>query len=230
MEIEKRLDLLKQMYAIYDAFGTAYQPACHKGCALCCTANVTMTTLEGLLIWNHWASAGSPPPLAALSRAAGRPRFQPKLTINRLAALCVRDEEIPEEAADPDVGPCPLLAEDLCMIYSVRPFGCRAMVSRSDCAEMGAADMPDEVLAANNLVMQFIEAIDVTGLSGNLIDILLYLSDSDRIGKYTGLEKLSPTDVLAANHPIPALMIPPEHQDRLQPLLQSIRQMLQAKA
>ena len=230
MEIEKRLNLLKEIYAIYDAFGTAYQPACRKGCQLCCTANVTMTTLEGVLILSHWEAAGTSPPLSAIASAADQPRFQPKLTINRLATLCVQDKEVPEEAADPDVGPCPLLAGSLCTIYPVRPFGCRAMVSRSDCAKMGAADMPDEVLAANNLVLQFVEAIDVNGLSGNLTDILVFLSNPGHLSKCKNMEKLSATDILAGNHPIPALMVPPEHQDRLQPLLQSIQQMLRANA
>ena len=226
MEIANRLHLLKELYARYEAFGAAYQPACRKGCALCCTANVTMTTLEGVLICHHWTSIGGEIPAGALSAAAARPRFQPRLTINHLAALCVQGEEIPEEAADPQVGPCPLLVDDLCSIYAVRPFGCRAMVSRTDCARTGAAEMPDEVLAANNLLLQFIEGIDVHGLSGNLTDLLLFLSTPEHLGMCERMEKLSPTGTLTGNHPIPALMIPPEHRDRLQSLLQSIQQML----
>ncbi len=230
MEIEKRLNLLKQIYGIYDAFGSVYQPVCRKGCALCCTANVTMTTLEGVLIRNHWKAEGVAPPMRVISMAAGRPRFQPQWTINHLAALCARDEVFPDEAADPEVGRCPLLVENLCSIYTVRPFGCRAMVSRIDCAKTGYADMPDEVLAANHLVLQFIEAIDVNGLSGNLTDILIFLTNPEHVGMCERMEKLAPVDTLAGNHPIPVLMVPPEHQERLQPLLQSIQQILRANA
>ena len=230
MEIEKRLHLLERVYHLYEGFGTTYQPACRKGCALCCTANVTMTTLEGMLIWNQWVAAGRTAPTGLLSAAAGRPRFQPKLTINDLAALCARDIEIPEEAADPEVGPCPLLEGNLCSIYTVRPFGCRAMVSRSDCSTFGAADMPEAVLAANNLVQQYIEAIDAVGLSGNLTDILLFLSNPEHLSACERMEKLPSTSVLAANRSIPVLMVPPEHQDRLKPLLQAIQRLLRARA
>ena len=230
MEIANRLHLLKRLYALYEEFGQAYQPACRKGCALCCTANVTMSSLEGFLIYNHWIAKGVTAPIEALSDAAARPRFQPRMTINHLADLCARDEELPEEAADPEVGRCPLLVDDLCSIYAVRPFGCRAMVSRIDCAKTGYADMPDEVLAANNLVLQFIEAIDVNGLSGNLTDMLLFLSNPEHFGMCERMEKLSPADTLAGNRPIPVLMVPPEHQGRLQPLLHSIQQMLRAHA
>ncbi len=230
MEIDKRLDLLRKIYARYESCGAAYQPACRKGCALCCTANVTMTTLEGALILNHWELEKEVVPADALADAARRPRFQPRLTINHLAALCAQDpvvdEEILEEAADPRVGSCPLLVGDLCSIYAVRPFGCRAMVSRSDCAKSGVADMPEEVLAANHMILQFIEAIDACGLSGNLTDILLFLSKPAHRSACERMEKLAPTDALAANRPIPVLMVPPEHQERLEPLQQAIRQML----
>jgi len=182
------------------------------------------------MIQNRWLAEGAPPPVGPLQAAARRPRFQPRITTNHLAALCVRpqagDPELPEEAADPRVGPCPLLVGNHCSIYAVRPFGCRAMVSRSDCAAHGAADMPDEVLAANTLVLQFIEAIDDGGLTGNLTDVLLHLAQMDRRDAYELQEKRYSSDGLAANRPMPCLMVPPEQRERLAPLLQAIRQIL----
>ena len=182
------------------------------------------------MIHNHWLAEGGDAPMRALQAAASRSRFQPRITTNHLAALCVRpqagDPELPEDAADPRVGPCPLLEGNLCSIYAVRPFGCRAMVSRSDCAAHRAADMPDEVLAANTLVLQFIEAIDDGGLTGNLTDVLLHLSQMERPDAYQSKERRSFSDELAANRPIPCLMVPPEQRERVAPLLQAIRRIL----
>lgn len=230
MQIEKRIALLEKIYRVYEAFCANFSSACRKGCALCCTANVTMTTLEGAMIHNHWLAEGGGAPVGALQAASRRPRFQPRITTNHLAALCVRpqagDPELSEEAADPRVGPCPLLVGNLCSIYAVRPFGCRAMVSRSDCAGHGAADMPDEVLAANTLVLQFIEAIDEGGLTGNLADVLLHLARMERSDAYECKERQSYADGLAANQPIPCLMVPPEQRERVAPLMHAIRRIL----
>jgi hypothetical protein len=167
---------LEKIYALYDQFFCAMRTACGKGCATCCTANVTMTTLEGLFMLDHWQAQGRKPPVELLRKSAQNPGFQPTLTINQLAALCLEDKQIPDESADPGAGPCPLLRNDHCTLYAARPFGCRAMVSLTDCAHSGEADMPDFVLAANNLISQFIEALDHAGRFGNLADILLLLS------------------------------------------------------
>ena len=230
MKIEKRIELLEKIYRAYEAFCAGFPLTCRKGCALCCTANVTMTTLEGVMIHNHWLAEGGSAPVGVLQAAARRPRFQPRITTNHLAALCVRpqagDPELPEDAADPRVGPCPLLVGNLCSIYAVRPFGCRAMVSRSDCAAQRAADMPNEVLAANTLVLQFIEAIDDGGLTGNLTDVLLHLAQMERPDAYQCNERRSFSNGLAANRPIPCLMVPPEQRERVAPLLQAIRRIL----
>lgn len=214
---------LEKIYALYDQFFCTMQTVCGKGCATCCTANVTMTTLEGLFILDHWQAHGRKPPMELLRKSAQNPGFRPTLTINQLAALCLEDKEIPEESADPGAGPCPLLRNDLCTLYAARPFGCRAMVSSTDCAYSGEADMPDFVLAANNLISQFIEALDHAGRFGNLADILLLLSAPAAVPpqEHPSLEKM------AANRSIPVLMIPPEHRQRMQPLLRALQQILQ---
>jgi hypothetical protein len=214
---------LGKIYALYDQFFNSLPTACGKGCATCCTANVTMTTLEGLFMLDHWQAAGEASPVEILRKSAQNPGFQPTLTINQLAALCLEDKEIPDESADPGVGPCPLLRNDCCTLYAARPFGCRAMVSSTDCAHSGEADMPDFVLAANNLISQFIEALDQAGRFGNLADILLLLA-----APATALPQEHPLlEKMAANRSIPVFMIPPEHRQRMQPLLQALQQILQ---
>lgn len=230
MDMETRVRLLEEIYALHADFCAPFAVVCREGCALCCTANVTLTTLEARLILNHWRDNGQGPPLADLAAAARRPRFQPALTLNHMAALCLQGAPLPDEAADPEVGPCPLLEKNRCSIYAVRPLGCRAMVSRAVCNPGDAAEMPEEILAANHLCMQYVEALDVQGLSGNLVDVLLFLSGPARCAADAAGGKVVPPAALAANCAIPVLMIPPEWRGRLLPLVQAIQKRVRAIA
>lgn len=216
MLINDALQRLQRIYDLHERFCADQTFACRRGCAPCCTANVTLTTLEARAIERHWARTGEKPPIARLQQAARHPRFRPRLTTNQLAAICAAGGEPPDEAADPAAGPCPLLNDTICTIYPARPFGCRAMVSHTDCARHGTADMPDRVLAANTLFLQFIESLDQNGRTGNLTDLLLW--------RLSGSTK-PPTD-LAANRTIPVLMVPPEQHTALQPLLGDLRPIL----
>ena len=216
---------------LYDIHATVVQEgglACCKGCAACCTRNVTLTTLEADLIrhylqteapngaWSQWCRR--------LAESGDLVRFQPQVTINQIADLCIRDAEIPEEEMDPEAGPCPFLGNDVCRIYPARPFGCRAMISTETCSTGHAALMPEFALTVNNVFLQYIEAADPGGMTGNLIDVLLTLSDD---------ENLDPTDIrrmaaherrhLIPNHPMSVLMVPPEHRNRMIPVLKDIQ-------
>ncbi|MFZ1986415.1 MAG: YkgJ family cysteine cluster protein [Desulfatitalea sp.] len=230
MDLTTCLRLLQKIYALHADFCAPFEVACREGCAVCCTANVTLTTLEGRLILNHWRDSGQGPPWADLEAAARRPRFQPALTLNHMAALCLQGAPVPDEEADPEVGPCPLLENNRCSIYAARPLGCRAMVSRAVCAPGGAAEMPEEILAANHLCMQYIEALDAQGLSGNLVDVILFLSGTDTLTVGATAGKIVPPAALAANRTLPVLMIPPELHRRLLPLVQAIQKHLHAIA
>lgn len=229
MDIQHRCNRLKSIYAIYDAFIAGTQKACRKHCALCCTCNVTATTLEGWLISEHIRTSLTAPGFGSESPSFIAParRFQPRVTINGMAALCVKGLPLPEELNDPAAGGCPLIEEDICPIYEVRPFGCRAMLSTVACHLGGEASMPPLILSANNIVMQFIEALDQPGATGNLLDILLYFSDTDRCRAYERQPVLSWPQPLVPNQSIPVLMIPPEHRKAVQPLLRALSSMLQ---
>jgi Fe-S-cluster containining protein len=226
MQMHLRLGALEKIYALHADFCGPFDLVCGPGCALCCTANVTLTTLEALKILRHWQDQGRAAPLAALAAAAQRPRFQPTLSINRMAALCLQGAPVPDEAADPGVGPCPLLEAQRCSIYSARPLACRAMVSRQTCGRGGTADMPEEILTANHLLMQFIEALDLPGASGNLADVLLFLLRPETLAAYAAGGRVAAPPPLIVHHAIPALMMPPELQARLLPLAQAARQCL----
>ena len=46
MEIERKLETLRQVLALYDGFAGTLETACRTGCSRCCTDRVTLTTLE----------------------------------------------------------------------------------------------------------------------------------------------------------------------------------------
>jgi hypothetical protein len=58
MNLNAKLTILEQMIDIYDQFVGEFDLACEKYCAHCCTANVTLTTLEGYRIIDHLEKAG----------------------------------------------------------------------------------------------------------------------------------------------------------------------------
>lgn len=226
MEIAQRLAILKKWFDLYDDFMARIDLACGKGCAACCTCNVTGTTLEGLLIYDHLAAGDGLEVLASKVFAAPEGRFQPAITLNQMVEMCVHDLKIPEETNDPGAGPCQWLNDDICPIYAVRPFACRAMCSLENCDISGEAQMPPLALSVNNVMMQYIEALDRPGCSGNLTDILQYLSQQENHQRYiNGSESQFPAP-LKPNLAFQVLMIPPEHRQEIGPLIEAMQGVL----
>jgi hypothetical protein len=223
MDLKIKLTLLERMLDIYDAFVSEFDLACEKFCAHCCTANVTMTTLEGYRIFADLEKNGQTGCLQDISRQSHPGRFTPLVSINRMADICSRGDDPPEEQMDPDAGPCPVLTDDACPLYAVRPFGCRCMVSAKNCGETGFADMDPFILTVNDVFLQHLEHIDAQGFTGNFADVMQFLeSDSNRQNYANG--RLGPPPAgLVANQPVFVLMIPPEHRERIAPLLSRIR-------
>ena len=129
---------------------------------------------------------------------------------------------MPEESCDPRWGTCPFLVDDACSIYDVRPFGCRAMMSVSDCRHTGYADMDEMALTVNNVFLQAIEHLDHTGLSGNLSDMIQNFMTKGVLEAYRDNTLTEPPGGLIRNQPIKILMIPPEHRSEIEPLLHSL--------
>jgi hypothetical protein len=155
----------------------------------------------------------------ALSRPSEKRVFRPLLTTNRIAELCRQGREIPEEAFGDPAEICPLLEENACPVYPLRPFGCRCLVSRVPCRESGTAEMPDFVLTVNTVFLQTIEHLDATGCTGNLADVLLCLLSAENRQAYEEGRLSCNATGLIGNHPLTVLMVPPEHRNRLQPIL-----------
>ena len=224
MDLARRLRLLEGLYAIHDRFTAGIDfLACGLHCDTCCTRNVTMTTLEGRYLLDGLWPEERRRLLQSLRAAAGRSRYRPSITTNTLARYCIEGREPPEENPPADAAPCPLLEEKACPVYERRPFGCRCFVSRKRCGDHGYADVDEWVLTANTVFLQTIEQLDCPGCFGNFSDVLLALDDWG----LTAAEDPPAPDCeaagLIANQPTRALMIPPEHMERVQPLLRAIR-------
>lgn len=221
LTLYRQLAVLDRLYEIYDRFIGRFPVACQKFCARCCTCNVSLTTLEARKIVQALDFDSQRDFLHLLKKQMTGPRFLPKITTNRLADICLAGEDPPEEASDPSWGPCPLLTDNACPIYDARPFACRCMVSRNQCADAGAADMEDLILTVNHVFLQYIEHVDKNGLSGNLSDVLARCIAQE--SGDSGLTSGPLQNTLIANAPLKALLIPPEHREKIAPILDAIR-------
>jgi hypothetical protein len=222
MGIHEKLAALDHIYRVYENFISEYEVACRRGCDRCCTRNVILTTLEAYKISTHLIESGQESLLERLSAVIDGPRFIPRVTTNGLAEICMRGEDPPEEASDPAWGPCPLLDDGQCPLYAVRPFGCRCMVSARRCDDAGFAEMDPFLVTVNNVMLQYIEHIDRDGCSGNLADLLVFMSSGENRRRYRdgGPEGLPAG--LIRNRAIRALMVPPRHRERIMPVMKSL--------
>ena len=223
MALEKKLEALSRVYKIYDAYSATLNLACQAKCAHCCTTNVTMTTLEGYKIIDDLMAAGKQGLIDSLKGIKERERFQPQLTTNRMAELCAADAKIPQEDTAGNWQDCSLLDDSLCTIYDLRPFGCRCFVSRKNCGQEGYADIDDFTASVNTVFLQVIEHLDAAGCSGNLIDVLQFMASDDMRLAYEQGEVDCEKNGLIVNWELKVLMIPPEHREKIEPILQQLR-------
>jgi Fe-S-cluster containining protein len=223
MDLNSKIAVLDQIYRVYDEFADRLDIACKKYCAGCCTRNVTLTTLEGYFIATHMISSGKSSLFENIESALPKKRFQPLTTTNRLADLCMKGEEFPEEKHHDSNERCPLLKDNLCPIYPVRPFACRCFVSKKDCRKHGYAEVDPFVLSVNNLFLQVIEHVDSQGFSGNLIDILNFMASKKNRYDYKKNILDNTGTGLIPNLKITVLMIPPEHRVEITPILKALQ-------
>jgi len=220
--LKKRTAVLNQLYSIYDDFIHGQNVCCKKKCDFCCTRNVILTTLEGNNIIEYINLNHKRELFGSLKINFQKKRFVPKITINNLAEMVCNGESPPEEEIDSNWGACPLLKRQECLIYPVRPFGCRCLVSQVSCLDKGYAELDPLVLTVNNIFLQTIERIDNQGLMGNLTDILLFLEPGDIPERYSR-NRLQPDKKKIKNSSIKFLMIPPEHRLPVKPILEAIQ-------
>jgi len=223
MKIKSKLEALNRVFEIYDAFSSTLDLACKEKCAHCCTSNVTITTLEGYKIVDDLIASGKLDVINKLKRMEAMPRFQPLLTTNRMADLCAADAKVPEEEMADEWQDCSLLTDSLCTIYDLRPFGCRCFISRQNCGETGFADIDDFTASVNTVFLQVIEHLDAEGCSDNLINVLQFMASEDNRRAYKQGQTNCEDSGLIVNWELKVLMIPPEHREGMEPILQQLR-------
>lgn len=222
-EADARRGILLKIYDAYEAFSQDWKTACEKYCSDCCTRNVTMTTLEGDLILNHLVSHHSMDLVDRVEEAIHQPRYQPAVSINRMATLCADGDPLPEEPDTPVQRRCPFLSKDTCLIYPVRPFGCRCFISKRRCSQIGFADIDPFYITVHTVVQQIVEHVDVAGGTGNLSDVILFLANGDCRKRYHSSGLVKPPDTICTNEPLKTLMVPPEHRAQIEPLIKSLQ-------
>ncbi len=214
--------VLEKLYRIYDDFSNNLELACKKKCAACCTRNVIVTSMETVKIVKNLMSTSQADLLKNVLKESGKERFIPKITINELANICMKGEEPPQEENNPMWGKCMLLKDNECSVYDLRPFACRCMGSLISCTSMGYAKLDPFTITVNEIFMQYIEHIDTHGVTGNLIDMLLFLGIRENRQSYEKNGALRTHKGLLQNMAMPVLMIPPEHREKAKPILKEI--------
>ncbi|MBU4209520.1 MAG: hypothetical protein KKD12_07625 [Proteobacteria bacterium] len=221
MDLYSKLEVLDRIYKIYDAFTDSLELACQRYCSTCCTRNVIITSIEGYKIADHLIENGKSELFKKIKDESYKKRFRPIITTNKIADLCIQGKELPDEEIDSSWGNCPLLINDECPIYMVRPFNCRCMVSKTNCVDK--AEMDPFVLTVNNVFLQYIEHIDQRGFSGNFTDVLLFMESEDNRKNYS-MEVLKEIGKdLIKNMPMPLLLVPPEHKQQIKPIINSLQ-------
>jgi hypothetical protein len=155
----------------------------------------------------------------AIQSRTSNNRFKPKITINKIADLFRKGDEPPEEGNKHLDKSCPVLKDNLCPIYEVRPFGCRCFMSKHDCSKAGYAEVDSFVMTLNTLFMQFVEQIDFMDFSGNFADVLLLMASNENRDNYKKNTLKHPGTDFVSNLEIKVLMIPPEHREKVKPIL-----------
>jgi len=223
MDITSKLKILDEIYAIYEKFAASLDLACKKYCDHCCTSGVTLTTLEGYKIIERLTADTGTDIIQKIQSASEINRYRPQISTNRLARMCADGLEPPGEIGDGNWQDCPVLLDQLCPIYELRPFGCRCLVSRHRCSDTGYAEMDEFVLSVNTVFLQTIEHVDAEGCSGNLVDVLQAMSDKKNRDAYRNGKLHCTGNGLIANQTLEVLMIPPEHRSGMEPILQELR-------
>ncbi len=225
MKMNKKLSILKDLYTLYGKYAGSVNHACRETCSTCCTRNMTLTSLEAMYLIEQTDHDILSDIMFDLESDKGKPSYKPLLTLNQVAGRCLDGRDIPEEVNDPGWGVCSILKEDLCPVYAQRPFGCRCMMSTGSCDESGFADMDSFSVTVSHVFIQYIEHLDGTGVLGNFNTVMGLLSKRKEIALYRdqGVKGLK-TPGLLPNQRMRLLLVPPEHQTKIRPLLNSIQQ------
>lgn len=204
---------IESLICLYNAFEELLDSAnwaCSRGCAVCCTDRVILTSLEMQVLAKHAEEIGQGEALDALAQQQVNADARPATTPNQLARLCVNNQEPPKELVPAgSAGICPFLGQGAaCSVYEARPLACRMMVSNTRCEPESTASMDDWYVTLGLVFSQLVEQVDVGGGYGLISDVYAALQGEDR--------PLLPCENL------PGIPAPPEHQLRLEAIIKNI--------
>ncbi|MBU1056797.1 MAG: YkgJ family cysteine cluster protein [Proteobacteria bacterium] len=216
--------ILLAIYEEFEKWAKEEKTVCSKGCTACCTQNVTMTAVEGDLIHRHIRENDQMEWFAGKLQEKGNTR-RPEMTTNGFAAACLQGEDV-ESGSSGNESVCPFLENKSCSIYAVRPFSCRCFVSEETCKPGVAAVIPESYLSASTAVMQIVEHLGQGEYWGNMLDVLLALSDLPENRRYNQFLPASLPDQGRANLvkalPLPGFLLLEEEMKKIEPLIQGI--------
>jgi Fe-S-cluster containining protein len=222
-------EILQTIFSVYEEWTFNKEFACEKGCAACCTQNVTMTAVEGEFLLQHVREHELDKWFAdSLWNSDVENTNQPILTHNAFARNCLQGIETNTDPPPLQQKPCLFLAEDnSCKVYEARPFGCRCFFSLEDCRTSGTSKQPDELLGINTVTMQIIEHLGQKEFWGNIYDILLALccltENKDLAELFQEKNQLdAATTRLLKAEPLPGFLIMPEEQENVGSYLEAL--------
>jgi Fe-S-cluster containining protein len=205
----QKIHLLEKIYRFYDGLTRSLSPwKCKSGCSDCCTPLAILTSLEAAYLWERNGDI-----LAKRIDAFGE-LILPALayTTNEQADLSLAETDFVQEAQEKTMRRCPLLDNDRCSCYEVRPLMCRMMLSSVDCASTGCAEFSSELLSLNTALLQIVEDLDKEGWSGYLVHLAPHFQDPLFASAYAAGKPVLEDNRLPRNRRNPGLLVPPEHQ------------------
>jgi Fe-S-cluster containining protein len=218
--------ILQTIYDIYAEWSSELRVACHQGCSRCCTQNVTITALEAEEILRFIVAQGMSRWFAD-KLTFGRNHQAPQMTTNDFAKACLAGRDV-DPGGYQNLDPCPFLEEtkQLCLIYPVRPFGCRLFVSKKRCSPTQPALVPDYYFEGSTAVTQLIEHLGQKEYWGNMLDVLPSLLDANEFREIS--DHLDSTLIIQARlqtltaKPLPGFLINADHAEKVTALVESI--------
>jgi Fe-S-cluster containining protein len=213
--MDRKRELLHTVYGVYSGWVERFPLACQKGCAACCTQSVTMTSLEGEEVLGFVKRKGMEKWLIEKLGKTTAGKSKAALTTNQYAKACLEHQRVAEDALGGwNFTPCIFLEEKICLIYEVRPFGCRSFGSLLRCSDNNGAEIAPIHLTVNTVFTQIIEHVcSDGGYWGNMSDIIEKLIEE---------EAPDSTGNLLPAQPIPGFLLKPHEMKLVHVLLRQL--------
>lgn len=212
-------EILTKIYETYETWLGGEEFVCQKGCSSCCTQAVTMTAIEGDLVYDYLEDTGRSAAWLADHLLIDRPSER-KLhhTANSYARMFLEQKDHIESEDQSYDAVCPFLEKDMCTIYPVRPFSCRSFASKQPCSLHGSAYLPANIVAINTVTMQIIEHLGQREYWGGMIDVMLVMAETRPVYRDMVHERDTGKTILAARtrmlkaEPLPGFLAMPEEE------------------